>query len=68
MIRQCIAYCDRDAKRNGLPINTWATTLWHMSLQRAGYERGLRREDGTIADWLNGSVVVVFTAKAREPK
>jgi hypothetical protein len=34
-----------------------------MSLQRAGYERGLRREDGTIADWLNGSVVVVSTRK-----
>ena len=42
--------------------------VWHMSLQRAGYERGLRREDGTIADWLNGSVVVVRTAKPPEPK
>jgi hypothetical protein len=68
VIQRCIAYCDRDAKRNGLPINTWATTLWHMALQRAGYERGLRREDGTIADWLNGSVVVVCTAKPLEPK
>jgi hypothetical protein len=30
VIQRCIAYCDRHAKRNGLPINTWATTLWHM--------------------------------------
>ena len=54
VIQRCIAYCDRDAKRNGLPINTWATTLWHMSLQRAGYERGLRREDGhdsRLVEW-----------------
>jgi hypothetical protein len=51
-----------------LPINNWATTLWHMALKREGYDRGLRREDGTIADWLNGSVVVVCTAKPLEPK
>jgi hypothetical protein len=68
VIQRCVAYCDPDAKQTGRPINTWATTLWHMSLQRAGYERGLRREDGTIADWLNGNVVVVCSGKPQEPK
>ena len=68
IIQRCTAYCDRYAKRNGLPINNWATTLWHMALKREGYDRGLRREDGTIADWLNGSVVVVCTGKPLEPK
>jgi hypothetical protein len=67
MIQRCVAYCDPGAKQNGPPINTWATTLWHMSLQRAGYERGLRREDGTIADWLNGTVVVVCSGRNRTP-
>jgi hypothetical protein len=68
VIRRCVAYCDPGAKENSRPINTWATTLWHMALKREGYEHGLRREDGTIADWLNGNVVVVCTAKPLEPK
>jgi hypothetical protein len=51
----------RDAKRNGLPINVWATALWHTALKRNGFERGLRREDEAIADWLNGNVVVVYS-------
>jgi hypothetical protein len=49
------AYCDREAKRNGSPMNAWASALWHAALKREGYERGLRREDGTTADWLNGA-------------
>jgi hypothetical protein len=67
VIQRCVAYCDPGAKENSRPINTWATTLWHMALKREGYERGLRREDGTIADWLNGNVVVVCAAKPPEP-
>jgi len=60
-VRRCVAYWDGDAKQRGQPINVWATTLWHMALRRAGYERGLRRADGTKADWLAGNVAVVLS-------
>jgi hypothetical protein len=59
LIRRCTAYCVENAKKNGLPVNSTATALWHAALKRHGLERGLRREDGTIADWLAGNVVVV---------
>jgi len=68
VIYTCAAYCDREAKRNGSPMNGWASALWHAALKREGYERGLRREDGTVADWLNGSVVVVCTSEPLAPK
>ena len=68
MIYPCVAYCDREAKRNGSLMNAWASALWHAALKREGYERGLRREDGTVADWLNGSVVVVCTGEPLAPK
>jgi hypothetical protein len=60
LIRRCAAYCTENAKQNGLPVNSTATALWHAALKRQGFERGLRREDGTIADWLAGDVVVVL--------
>ncbi len=60
MVRRCTAYCDKDAKQHGKPVNTWATSLWHLALKRQGFERGLRRSDGTIADWLAGNVAVVL--------
>jgi hypothetical protein len=60
-IRRCTAYCAENAKRNGLPVNSTATALWHAALKHQGLERGLRRSDGTIADWLAGDVVVVFS-------
>ena len=60
LIRKCTAYSAENAKKNGLPVNPTATALWHAALKRQGLERGLRREDGTIADWLAGDVVVVF--------
>ena len=59
-VRRCVAYWDGDAKQRGQPVNVWAT-LWHMALRRAGYERGLRRADGTKADWLAGNVAVVLS-------
>ena len=68
VIYPCVAYCDREARQNGSPMNAWATALWHAALKREGYERGLRREDGTVADWLSGSVVVVCTGEPLEPK
>jgi hypothetical protein len=61
VVHRCVAYYDRDAKRNGLPINVWATALWHTAMKRDGFERGLRREDEAIADWLNGNVVVIYS-------
>jgi hypothetical protein len=60
IVRKCIAYANMDAKREGLQVNSSATGLWHIALKREGYERGLRRSDGTVADWLAGTVVVVF--------
>jgi hypothetical protein len=60
VIRRCTAYCNMDAKRNELRVNSSATGLWHIALKRQGLDRGLRREDGTLADWLAGDVVVVF--------
>jgi len=60
VIRKCTAYCAENAKTNGLPVNSTATALWHAALKRQGLERGLRRADGSIADWLAGDVVVVL--------
>jgi hypothetical protein len=62
-LHRCVAFCNERGKDLGLPLNAWATALWHSSLRRQGYERGLRREDGTVADRLIGNVVVVFEGK-----
>ena len=59
IVHSCVAYCDKNGGRNGRPLNAWATALWHAALKREGYERGLRRADGTIADRLVGNVVVI---------
>jgi hypothetical protein len=64
VVHRCAAFCRDRSKDHGLPLNAWATALWHSALQRQGYERGLRREDGTVADRLVGNVVVVFEEKA----
>jgi hypothetical protein len=71
VVRSCTAYCDTNAKHDGKRINSTATGLWHVALKRDGLERGLRREDGSIADWLAGDVVVVlsppFMARSAAP-
>ena len=64
VVHRCVAFCRDHGKDHGLPLNAWATALWHSALRRQGYERGLRREDGTVADRLVGNVVVVFEEKA----
>jgi hypothetical protein len=64
VVHRCVAFCNVRGKEQGLPLNAWATALWHSALRRHGYERGLRREDGTVADRLVGNVVVVFEEKA----
>ena|SRR5262249_26462494 len=63
-LRRCVAFCNERAKDVGLPLNAWATALWHSALRHQGYERGLRREDGSVADRLVGNVVNVFEDKA----
>jgi hypothetical protein len=63
-VHRCVAFCRDRGEEHGLPLNAWATALWHSALRRQGYERGLRREDGTVADRLVGNVVVVFEEKA----
>jgi hypothetical protein len=64
VVHRCVAFCKDRGEDHGLPLNAWATALWHSALRRQGYERGLRREDGTVADRLVGNVVVVFEEKA----
>jgi hypothetical protein len=64
VLHRCVAFCNDRGKEYGLPLNAWATALWHSALRRHGYERGLRREDGTVADRLIGNVVIVFDEKA----
>jgi hypothetical protein len=56
---QCIAVCDCNAVPRSAPVNAWATSLWHIALRRKGQD-GLRKQDGTIADWLSGNVAVVY--------
>jgi hypothetical protein len=63
-LHRCVAFCNEQGKDLGLAQNAWATALWHASLKHQGYERGLRREDGTVADRLVGNVVIVFDEKA----
>ena len=64
VVHRCVAFCNDRGKDHGLPLNAWATAPWHSALRRHGYERGLRREDGTVADRLIGNVVVAFEEKA----
>jgi hypothetical protein len=64
VVHRCVAFCNDRGKEHGLALNAWATALWHSALRRHGYERGLRREDGTVADRLIGNVVIVFEEKA----
>jgi hypothetical protein len=68
VIHRCVAYCDKAGKQHGRPINAWATALWHAALKREGYERGLRRADETIIDWLVGNVAVICSTEIVEPK
>ena len=63
-LHRCVAFCNDRGKDLRLPLNAWATALWHSALRHQGYERGLRREDGTVADRLVGNVVIVFEEKA----
>ena len=60
VVRSCRAYCNMEANQQALPVNSTGTGLWHVALKRQGLERGLRREDGSLADWLVGNVVVVL--------
>ena len=64
IVHRCVAFCNDRGTEHELPLNAWATALWHSALRRQGFERGLRREDGTVADRLLGNVVVVFEDKA----
>jgi len=62
-LHRCVAFCNERGKDLGLPQNAWGTALWHSALRHQGYERGLRREDGTVADRLVGNVVIVLEEK-----
>jgi hypothetical protein len=68
LIFRCVAYCDGADKQSGQPVNAWATALWHTALKREGHDRGLRRTDGTIIDWLVGNVAVICSPESIQPK
>lgn len=56
-VHRCVAFALRN--RAGRPLNVAATIAWDGALRREmGF--GLIRRDGTRADHLVGSVVVVF--------
>ncbi len=58
-VRRCVAFCDADGKRKGLPLNMTATILWHNALRRE-MGIGLIRRDGKRADHLVGPVSILF--------
>jgi hypothetical protein len=59
-IEDCIALCDKDAKAKGFAVNNAATNAWDRALRRTGFDDGLLRANGLLADWLAGPVVVLF--------
>jgi hypothetical protein len=65
-LHRCVAFCNERGQDLVLPQNAWATALWHSALRHQGYERGLRREDGTVADRSVGNVVVIFEDRASQ--
>lgn len=64
-VHRCVALCDGDGKRKGLPLNRAATVLWDSALRR-DMGVGLIRHDGSRADQLLG-VVAVFFRTADDP-
>ena len=58
-VRRCVAFCDADGKRKGLPLNVTATILWDSALRRE-MGIGLMRRDGKRADHLVGPVSIIF--------
>jgi hypothetical protein len=60
IIRRCVAFCVKDGKSMALSLNVAATVLWNEALRRE-MGVGLMRPDGTRADYLVGSVAVLFT-------
>jgi hypothetical protein len=55
----CVAFCNEDGKRLGLPVNWQATGMWHDALVRKGSRGGLLAEGGGCEDYLVGAIVVI---------
>lgn len=53
VVMHCVAFCNEDGKREALPINDRANTLWHRALERNGMRQLMR-------DQLVGPIAVVF--------
>jgi hypothetical protein len=58
-MRTCVAFCDEDGKRKGLPFNRPATVLWAEALEHRSYP-GLLDANGRLVDHLVGDIAVVF--------
>jgi hypothetical protein len=61
-IVNCVAFCDEDGKYKHMPINRPATALWDEALRRVSHP-GLIAPDGSVADYLVGTVAIVFGDK-----
>lgn len=48
---ECVAFCDEEGKQKGLPVNTFATQLWAIILNRNVNQLG---------DYLAGDIAIVF--------
>jgi hypothetical protein len=59
-VHPCVALCDEDGKRKQLQVNEAATGLWHQALLRLGGHPGLVTPYGTLADYLVGSIVILY--------
>jgi hypothetical protein len=55
----CVALCDEDGKRKGMPYNEPATMMWHAALLAQGHP-GLWTPHGGLADYIVGPIVILY--------
>lgn len=56
LTRECVAFCNEEGKLMSLPLNVQATFLWHRALPPPG----LMKPDGSTADVLVGTIIVLY--------
>jgi hypothetical protein len=54
-----VALCDEDGKIKQMSFNQKATMMWHEALRAQGHP-GLCTPDGRLADYLVGTIVVLY--------
>jgi hypothetical protein len=56
----CVAFCDEDGKRKGMPQNQIATAFWEHSLKRKGRSLSAMPSFTGGPDFLVGPIAVLF--------